>query len=179
MSQRYIGDYRDYINNLGSRRCCNVTPKEIPVVGPTGPGGPQGNVGMGVTGATGSTGPIGIGCRGPTGPPGGMSNVSSTVQVVSPDTNNCLLLNATGFFSASWSASITSDTLYLSFNNFVTNGLYRLYINNDSGTSISINSGCGMTIYTNGLISTSGKYIIDIQFIGSNTYYLTITGPYL
>lgn len=174
MSQRYIGNYGDYVSNLGSRRCCNVPSKEIPVVGPTGPPGPQGFVG---NASTGPTGPIGVGITGATGPPGGMNNVNQSVTVLT-DTSGCIILNASNYFSTSWSLQKdTSTPLYLSFQNFIVNGVYRLYLTNMQ--SIKIISNCATIYSTNaGDISTTGTHIIDIKYVGSDTYYLTISGPY-
>jgi len=70
-SFKYIGDYSNYYNYLGARRCCDGIRG---CKGPQGADGPQGSRGSaGYTGATGSIGAqgnTGYGCRGPTGAPG-------------------------------------------------------------------------------------------------------------
>ncbi len=177
MSQRYIGNYSDYVSNLGSSRCCYVSPKDVPVVGPTGPRGAQGFVGNTYTGATGPSGPTGMGCRGPTGPPGGMSNINQTITPLT-DASGCIIVNASNYFSTSWSYQTGSTTLELSFQNLIVNGLYRLYLTNTSVLPLTITSDCS-TIYSNvSSITSAGVYIIDVKYVGSNVYYLTITGPY-
>ena len=177
MSQRYIGNYTDYVSNLGSRRCCYVSPKEVPVVGPTGPPGPQGFVGNTYTGPTGPTGPTGLGCRGPTGPPGGLSNINQTVTPIT-DVSGSIILNASSYFSTSWSCTSASTTIDVSFQNFIVNGLYRLYLTKTNILPLTITSSSS-TIYSNvSSITSTGVYIIDIKYVGTNVYYLTITGPY-
>lgn len=165
MSQRYIGNYSDYVSNLGSKRCCSVSPKEVPIVGPTGPQGPQGFIGNASTG--------------PTGPPGTILAINNRVIELTDSSSNpgCFILNASDYLINSWSINTSLNTINLSFQNFIINGIYRIYLTNNINI-ISISSCC-VTLYKN---STSellpGNYIIDINYTGSNTYYLTITGPY-
>lgn len=176
MSQRYIGNYNDYINNLGSRRCCNVTPNPITVTGPTGAQGPQGFVGVGATGAT---GPIGVGRRGPTGPPGGLANVSTNVTPVDPivtNVNECqVVLNASFYFSTSWSLNVSSSlisNLVFTFENFSVNGIYRFYITNTSGNTLNIGSATS-TVLSSGTVPT-GVSVLTVNYVDSNTYYITV-----
>ena len=67
------GYSRNYLEYLGSKRCCNLLRNQQVIV-PLGPTGSNGAIGpMGVTGSdgqTGPTGPTGRSCQGPPGPQG-------------------------------------------------------------------------------------------------------------
>ena len=164
MSDRYIGSYSDYISVLGSRRCCNVSSKDIPVVGPTGPPGPRGFVGESYTG--------------PTGPAGVALVVNNSIIELSDNGSGCFVIDASNYFVNSWSINTSSTNITLSFQNFIINGIYRIYLTNSNCIS-SISAYC-VSMYNNVSSELSpGKYIIDIQCTNSNTYYSTITGPYV
>lgn len=124
--------YTNYIQNLGSQKCCNI--KTQGYIGPQGPNGkeyigPRGNTGpSGIS----YTGPTGRGCRGPTGPLGisssniiGLNEPFITYLLTEDfhEITNYLKINLDG--NEKWIPLISKDP-YLNFES----PLYNYPINN-------------------------------------------------
>lgn len=160
---RYYNNYQSY---LGSQRCCNLQRQTIQ--GPTGPPGTPAIGPIGNTGPTGQTGPAGY-----------LSNINTTTITLNTLPNSTILDSSNNFI-ASWICQITTDTnVYFSFENFVVNGYYNLYIFNNSLSNSSFTIvNLGTTSIYNNFSSTitilPNKYaVLNILLYsdGTSNYY--------
>jgi len=154
------GYSRNYLEYLGSKRCCNLL-RNQQVVGPVGPTGSNGAIGpMGVTGSngqTGATGPTGRSCQGPPGPQGiqgptgpsggptgqtgatGPTSIPSTIQALSLVSTSITIPAQTSVvqqYSLTLNAGNTLNTI--NFTSFPTGYQAIIYITgNNAGCTIA------------------------------------------
>lgn len=118
-----------------------------------------------------------------------LSNVSSgTVNAITLNASPATTaFNAGGYYANSWSATVNANTNFtLAFSNLVVNGVYKLYITNTAvaiAYTLTFTASAGQTIRTDfggtQLINNNEDHIFDIQYFGSNRYYITNVGNFV